>query len=58
MRSSVITKRCVWNKTFPLGHFMLHFTTCIMFLREMTTKASNEGEYLDYVQNFEIEITG
>ena len=28
------------DKTFPLGHFMLHF---IMFLiRQMTTKASNE----------------
>ena len=40
----VIKRRCVWNKTFPFGQFMLHFTTFIMFLyiREMTTKASNE----------------
>ena len=40
MRPYMVTKRrCVWNKTFLLGHFMLHF---IMFLiRQMTTKASN-----------------
>ena len=39
----VTKRRCVWNKIFPLGDFMLHFTTCIMFLyiREMTKKASN-----------------
>ena len=33
-------KKVCLDKTFPLGHFMLHF---IMFLiRQMTTKASNE----------------
>ena len=38
----VTKRRCVWDKTFPLGHFMLHF---IMFLiHQMTTKASNEFE--------------
>ena len=32
----VIKIRCVWNKTFPLGQFMLHFTTFIMFLYTYT----------------------
>ena len=41
MTPHMVTKRrCVWNKTFPLGHFMLHFTTFIMlYMYEMTTKA-------------------
>ena len=45
----MVIKRCVWNKTFLLGHivwnkdhFMLHFTTFgITHTGEMTTKASN-----------------
>ena len=33
IRPYMVTKRrYVWNKTFPLGHFMLYFTTFIMFL--------------------------
>ena len=28
----VIKRRCVWNKTFQLGQFMLCFTTFIMVL--------------------------
>ena len=42
-RPYLVTKRrCDWNKTFRLGHFMLHFKTFIMFLFVyMTTKASN-----------------
>ena len=27
----VIKRRCVWNKRFPLGQYMLHFTTFIMY---------------------------
>ena len=42
-RPHMVTKRrCVWNKTFPLGHFVLHFTTLIMFLCEMAAKDSSD----------------
>ena len=41
----VIKRRCDWNKTFPLGQFMPHLTTFIMFIYiyicQMTTKAMN-----------------
>ena len=40
----VTKRRCVWTKTLPLGHFMLHF---IMFLYQMTTKASNSNSHLN-----------
>ena len=44
-RPNMVTKRrCVWNKIFPLGHFMFPFTTfhnVSIYIREMTTKASN-----------------
>ena len=45
-RPYMVTKRrCVWIKTFPLGHFLLHYKAFIMFLyiREITTKASNDS---------------
>ena len=50
----VIKRTCVWNKTFALGHFMLHFITFIMFLyiREITVKASNVDS-----QSIELEST-
>ena len=48
-------KKVSLDKTFPLGHFMLHF---IMFLiRQMTTKASNDHE-LKYVLWVKVRIQG
>ena len=42
----VIKRRCVCNKIFPLGQFMVHFTTFIMFLyTSNTSKASNGLQY-------------
>ena len=52
-RPYMVTKRrCVWNKTFPLSHLILHFTTFIMFLyiHEMTTKAHNVTQISHYFQ--------
>ena len=43
----VIKRRGVWNKTFPLGQFMLHFTTFIMFLcKSNDHKSCYLGSYL------------
>ena len=48
----MITKKVCLDKTFPLGHFMLHF---IMFLCQMTTKASNELEKTFMKQSMMLE---
>ena len=55
----VTKRRCVWNKTFPLGHFMLYFTIFIMFLyiREMTTKASNVHEHFFTLKKYIVSLT-
>ena len=43
MRPYMVTKKCVLNKTFPLGQFMLHFTIFYVsiqcfYIYEMITK--------------------
>ena len=51
-RPYMVTKRCDWHKTFPLGHFMIHFTTFMFlcfYVCEMMTKASNETFLHDHM---------
>ena len=51
----VMKRTCVWNKTFLLGQFMLHFTTFIMFLYKWPQKLVMSDKILKSIRSTFLE---